>query len=85
MIGYTNDLDAWPARCWRMLKPGGRLLIRSPGSLDHCRREHDFRSITAFFDNWRYNFLGANLLVSSCAGSASSRSAIASCRSGPGA
>ena len=46
-----------------MLKPGGRLLIRSPGSLDHCRREQDFRSVTAFFENWRYNFLGANILV----------------------
>jgi SAM-dependent methyltransferase len=56
-IGYTKDLDAWLARCWRMLKPGGRLLILSPGSLDHCR------SVTAFFDNWRYNFVGANLLV----------------------
>ena len=62
-IGYTKDLDALLARCWRMLKPGGRLMIRSPGSLDHCRREEDYRSVTAFFDNWRYNFLGANLLV----------------------
>jgi SAM-dependent methyltransferase len=62
-IGYTKDVDAWLARCWWMLKPGGRLLIRSPGSLDHCRREDDFRSVTAFFDNWRYNFLGANILV----------------------
>ncbi len=62
-IGYTKDVDAWLAGCWRMLKPGGRLLIRSPGSLDHCRREKDFRSVTAFFDNWRYNFLGSNLLV----------------------
>ena len=62
-IGYTKDLDAWLARCWRLLKPGGRLMIRSPGSLDHCRREEDYRSVTAFFDNWRYNFLGANLLV----------------------
>jgi SAM-dependent methyltransferase len=62
-IGYTKDLDAWLARCWHMLRPGGRLLIRSPGSLDHCRSEHDFRSVTAFFDNWRYNFVGANLLV----------------------
>jgi len=62
-IGYTKDLDAWLARCWRSLKPGGRLLIRSPGSLDTCRREHDYRSVTAFFENWRYNFLGANLLV----------------------
>jgi len=62
-IGYTKDLDAWLARCWRMLKPGGRLMIRSPGSLDRCRREEDYRSVTAFFDNWRYNFLGANLLV----------------------
>ena len=42
---------------------GGHLLIRSPGSLDHCRREEDYRSVTAFFDNWRYNFVGANLLV----------------------
>ena len=56
-IGYTKDLDAWLARCWRSLKPGGRLLIRSPGSLDACRREHDYRSVTAFFENWRYNFL----------------------------
>jgi ubiquinone/menaquinone biosynthesis C-methylase UbiE len=62
-IGYTKDLDAWLARCWRSLKPGGRLLIRSPGSLDTCQREHDYRSVTAFFENWRYNFLGANLLV----------------------
>jgi len=62
-IGYTKDLDAWLARCWRMLKPGGRLMIRSPGSLDNCRREEDYRSVTTFFDNWRYNFLGANLLV----------------------
>jgi SAM-dependent methyltransferase len=62
-IGYTKDLDAWLARCWRMLKPGGRLLIQSPGSLDHCRRKEDYQSVTAFFDNWRYNFVGANLLV----------------------
>jgi cyclopropane fatty-acyl-phospholipid synthase-like methyltransferase len=62
-IGYTKNLDAWLARCWRMLKPGGRLLIRSPGSLDHCRHEDDYRNVTAFFDNWRYNFLGANVLV----------------------
>jgi cyclopropane fatty-acyl-phospholipid synthase-like methyltransferase len=62
-IGYTKNLDAWLARCWRMLKPGGSLLIRSPGSLDHCRREEDYLSVTAFFDNWRYNFVGANLLV----------------------
>src|SRR2546422_822404 len=62
-IGYTKDLDALLARCWRMLKPGGRLMIRSPGSLDHCRREEDYRSVSVFFDNWRYNFLGANLLV----------------------
>ena len=39
LIGYTKNLDAWLERCWRMLKPGGSLLIRSPGSLDHCRRE----------------------------------------------
>jgi hypothetical protein len=38
-------------------------LIRSPGSLDHCHREQDYRNVTAFFENWRYNFLGANLLV----------------------
>jgi len=62
-IGYTKDLDAWLTRCWRMLKPGGKLLIRSPGSLDGCRRERDYRSVTAFFENWRYNFFGANLLV----------------------
>jgi SAM-dependent methyltransferase len=62
-IGYTKDLDAWLARCWRMLRPGGRLLIRSPGSLDHCRCEADYRSVTAFFDNWKYNFVGANILV----------------------
>src|SRR6201985_2306050 len=62
-IGYTKDLDAWLARCWQMLKPGGRLLIHTPGALDHCRREQDYRSVTAFFDNWRYNFVGANLLV----------------------
>jgi SAM-dependent methyltransferase len=62
-IGYSKDIDAWLQRCWRMLKPGGRLLIRSPGSLDFCRREKDYRSVTAFFENWRYNFLGANVLV----------------------
>lgn len=62
-IGYTKDLDAWLARCWRMLKPGGHLLIRSPGSLDHCRRKEDYLSVTAFFENWRYNFVGANILV----------------------
>jgi ubiquinone/menaquinone biosynthesis C-methylase UbiE len=62
-IGYTKNLDAWLARCWLMLKPGGSLLIHSPGSLDHCRREEDYLSVTAFFDNWRYNFVGANLLV----------------------
>jgi len=62
-IGYTKDLDAWLARCWRMLRPGGRLLIRSPGSLDHCRRKEDYLSVTAFFENWRYNFVGANLLA----------------------
>jgi SAM-dependent methyltransferase len=62
-IGYTKDLELWLARCWRLLKPGGHLLIRSPGSLDHCRREQDYRNVTAFFENWRYNFLGANLLV----------------------
>ena len=62
-MGYSKDIDAWLARCWRMLKPGGRLLIRSPGSLDFCRREKDYRSVTAFFENWRYNFLGANVLV----------------------
>ena len=62
-VGYTKNLDAWLAQCWRMLKPGGRLLIRSPGSLDHCRDEADYRSVTAFFDNWRYNFVGANILV----------------------
>jgi SAM-dependent methyltransferase len=62
-IGYTKDLDAWLSRCWRMLKPGGRLLIRSPGSLESCCREKDYISVTAFFENWRYNFIGANLLV----------------------
>ncbi len=62
-IGYTKDIEAWLARYWRMLKPGGRLLIRSPGSLDFCRREKDYRNVTAFFNNWRYNFLGSNLLV----------------------
>ena len=30
-IGYSKDIDAWLERCWRMLKPGARLLIRSPG------------------------------------------------------
>jgi SAM-dependent methyltransferase len=62
-IGYSKDIDAWLHRCWRMLKPRGRLLIRSPGSLDFCRREADYQSVTAFFENWRYNFLGANVLV----------------------
>jgi SAM-dependent methyltransferase len=62
-VGYSKDLDAWMARCMRMLKPGGRLLLRSPGGLDRCRREKDYRNVSAFFDNWRYNFLGANVLV----------------------
>jgi SAM-dependent methyltransferase len=62
-IGYTKNLDAWLARCLRMLKPGGRLLIRSPGGLDHCRREVDFQSVSDFFYNWHYNFLGANLII----------------------
>ena len=62
-IGYSKNVDAWLSRCWRMLKPGGCLLIRSPGSLDFCRREKDYQSVTAFFENWRYNFLGANVLV----------------------
>jgi ubiquinone/menaquinone biosynthesis C-methylase UbiE len=62
-IGYSKDIDAWLSRCWRMLKPGGCLLIRSPGSLDFCRHEADYRSVTAFFENWRYNFLGSNVLV----------------------
>jgi ubiquinone/menaquinone biosynthesis C-methylase UbiE len=62
-IGYSKDIDAWLQRCFRMLKPGGRLLIRSPGSLDFCRREADYQSVTAFFENWHYNFLGANVLV----------------------
>ena len=62
-IGYTKDLDAWLAHCWRMLKPGGRLLIRTPGALDFCKTEQDYRNVTAFFENWRYNFFGPNLLV----------------------
>lgn len=62
-IGYSKDLDAWLERCLRMLKPDGKLLIRSPASLENCRREQDYRNVTAFFDNWRYNFVGANLLV----------------------
>jgi cyclopropane fatty-acyl-phospholipid synthase-like methyltransferase len=62
-IGYTKNLDTWMARCLRMLKPGGRLLIRTPGGLDHCRREEDYKSVSAFPENWHYNFLGANLLV----------------------
>jgi SAM-dependent methyltransferase len=62
-IGYTKDLDGWLARCLRMLKPGGRLLIRTPGALDHCKTDEDFRNVTEFFENWRYNFFGPNLLV----------------------
>lgn len=62
-IGYSKNLDAWLERCWRMLKPGGNLLIQSPGALDHCRRKEDYHNVTAFFDNWRYNFVGANVLV----------------------
>lgn len=62
-IGYSKNLDAWLQRCWRMLKPGGRLLIQSPGALDHCRRKEDYHNVTAFFENWRYNFVGANVLV----------------------
>ena len=82
-IGYTKDLDAWLERCWRMLKPGGRLLIRTPGALDHCKTEQDFRNVTEFFENWRYNFFGPNLLVFKLRGSASPRSVTARCRSGP--
>jgi cyclopropane fatty-acyl-phospholipid synthase-like methyltransferase len=86
-IGYTKDLEAWLARCWQSLKPGGHLLIRSPGSLGHCHREQDYRNVTAFFENWRYNFLGANLLVFKLRrlGFILVRSAIDSSRSGPGA
>jgi len=62
-IGYSKDLDAWLQRSHRLLKPGGKLLLRSPASLENCRREQDYRNVTAFFDNWRYNFVGANLLV----------------------
>jgi SAM-dependent methyltransferase len=62
-IGYTKDLDAWLAGCWRMLKPGGRLLIRTPGALDFCKTEQDYRNVTDFYENWRYNFFGPNLLV----------------------
>ena len=62
-IGYSKNLDAWLERCWRMLKPGGSLLIQSPGALDHCRRKEDYHNVTAFFENWRYNFVGANVLV----------------------
>ena len=62
-IGYTKDLDAWLKCCWRMLKPRGRLLIRTPGALDHCKTEADFRNVSEFFENWRYNFFGPNLLV----------------------
>jgi cyclopropane fatty-acyl-phospholipid synthase-like methyltransferase len=83
--GYTKDLDAWLARCWQSLKPGGHLLIRSPGSLDHCHREQDYRNVTAFFENWRYNFLGANLLVFKLRRLGFSPIAIDSSRSGHGA
>jgi len=62
-IGYSRDVDAWLRRCHRMLKPGGKLLVRSPGCLEKCRREQDFCNVTAFFENWRYDFFGANLLV----------------------
>jgi hypothetical protein len=58
--GIGHELNQFEQR---VLKPGGRLLIRSPGSLDHCRRKEDYLSVTAFFENWRYNFVGANLLV----------------------
>ena len=58
-----KDLDAWLSRCWELLKPGGQLMIRSPGSLSGCRREEDYRSVSVFFENWRYNFVSANLLV----------------------
>jgi cyclopropane fatty-acyl-phospholipid synthase-like methyltransferase len=62
-IGYTKNLDVWLARCLRMLKPGGRLLVRTPGGLDNCCRDDDYRSVSVFPENWHYNFLGANLLV----------------------
>jgi SAM-dependent methyltransferase len=44
-IGYTKNLDAWLALL-ADAQAGGSLLIRSPGSLDHCRREEDYLSVT---------------------------------------
>jgi hypothetical protein len=46
-----------------MTETGRTSVDPSPGSLDHCHRKQDYRNVTAFFENWRYNFLGANLLV----------------------
>lgn len=62
-VGYTKDLDRWLANCYQALKPGGRLLIRTPASLENCRHPRDYQNVTAFFENWRYNFFGANLLT----------------------
>ena len=84
-IGYSKDLDAWLARCWRMLKPGGRLLIRSPGSLDFAAAKRIFGV------SQRFSKIGATISLaptswcSSCASSYFTPSAIATCRSGPGA
>jgi hypothetical protein len=46
-----------------MLAPGGRLLIRTPGALDWCMRESDYIETTRIAENWKYNFVGANVLV----------------------
>jgi cyclopropane fatty-acyl-phospholipid synthase-like methyltransferase len=83
-IGYTKDLDAWLERCWRTLKPGGRLLIRSPGSLDHCRREHDYQSVTVFFKIGGTFLLAPIFLSSKHAGWVSTPSTIGDYRSAPG-
>ena len=83
-IGYTKDLDAWLARCWWMLKPGGRLLIRSPGSLDHCRREEDYRA-SPLLRQLALQFCRRQPSRLQAAPTASTRSDIAGCRSGLGA
>jgi len=59
-IGYTKDLDAWLARCWRMLRPGGATADSvSPGSLDSCRREQDYQNVTAFLRELALQFFSA--------------------------
>ena len=57
-----TSMPGWRAAC-ACSSRAAACCLRSPGGLDRCRREKDYRNVSAFFDNWRYNFLGANVLV----------------------